>query len=164
MNIPTCPYCGCKVMEGERVDVGVGGPGMQVQPNFCELCHAVEIGPFDKNKDKLTKIEQATGYYEPQDPAVNMVEHMAAVNKKLQTKIDAVAELIRRHSSMEDGRIVEPLDENDGDVTETYESILHFCTNGKEGYSWGCFHFVDEETGEIKLKKDENNGRKSANG
>ena len=57
-----CPYCGqecCAVF----VDIGVGM--QQVAPFACEGCHAVQIGPFDKERP-LTEQEIKTGWYEPE--------------------------------------------------------------------------------------------------
>ena len=45
-----------------------------------------------------------------------------------------IANVIRARLNGE-GLVV--IDENLGDVAETYESILHHCTDGKEGQSWG---------------------------
>ena len=45
--------------------------------------------------------------------------------REIRTRIDA------------DGLVV--IDENLGDVAETYNAILHLCTNGLEGESFGIF-------------------------
>ena len=49
-------------------------------------------------------------------------------------KIQVIAHVLRERFDKE-GRLV--IDENMGDVHETYASLLHYITDGREGKSWG---------------------------
>jgi hypothetical protein len=56
-----CPYCGEECF-ANFVDIGVGM--QQVSPFTCDSCHAIQIGPYDKERLLTTK-ENNTGWYEP---------------------------------------------------------------------------------------------------
>lgn len=51
-------------------------------------------------------------------------------------KLKNIANIIR--DRLDDEGLV-TIDENLGDIAETYQSILWLCTNGKEGKNWGIF-------------------------
>lgn len=55
----TCPYCGKDAIPGNTVDIGVGEA--KIEPDHCENCGAVEIGPFEDGID-LTTQEIYTGW------------------------------------------------------------------------------------------------------
>lgn len=58
-----CPYCSSQDCEAEFCDVGVGGRGVQVSPYQCQVCGAVEIGPFDTTQ--ASEEERQLGWYAP---------------------------------------------------------------------------------------------------
>ena len=48
-----CPFCGEMYQDtAEYVDVGVGGRGVQVTPNSCEVCGASQTGAYELPPEK----------------------------------------------------------------------------------------------------------------
>jgi hypothetical protein len=58
-----CPYCG-EQCEAQFTDVGVGYE--QTGPYRCNLCYAVEMGPFDEPERELTAEETRLRWYAPE--------------------------------------------------------------------------------------------------
>lgn len=69
-----CPYCQA-VCECDLVDVGVGL--VQAGPYHCEMCGAVEAGPYDDKPEDLARIDCNTGWFPPGEPpgsSANMID------------------------------------------------------------------------------------------
>ena len=56
-----CPFCNNLCDNAEFVDIEVGF--VQCSPNFCEKCHAYEMGMNFKSCRDLTKLEKETYWY-----------------------------------------------------------------------------------------------------
>lgn len=62
MRTIECPYCSAEFPENcEYVDVGVGGPGVQVTPNVCEDCGASELGAYKPMNERGAPARMAQG-------------------------------------------------------------------------------------------------------
>lgn len=57
----TCPYCAYAHCSAEWCDVDVGF--VQMAPYHCDVCHATEIGAYDK--EVPSEAEKAVGWYLP---------------------------------------------------------------------------------------------------
>lgn len=85
-----CPFCG-GLCDAEFVDVGIGGPGVQVTPFVCGSCEAQQMNPHHDNSH-ATPEEAKVGWWrgpEPPNPYAVEPENVARIKAGLLAKLPA---------------------------------------------------------------------------